>query len=606
MSMNGNYNNKELFLRYLSQSVKHILQKVCFKHALVKNKNNKRKENGMGKAMGTILRVQDLSVTFQEKERQIEAVKHVSLELESAKVLALVGESGSGKTVLCKTILKLLSKKAKIEQGEIWLEDKNLLELSEKKMEMVRGKDISMVFQDPMTSLNPTISIGKQIMEAVLLHEKVSKQEAKKRTLDLLQLVGIEQPEKRFFQHPHHFSGGMRQRVAIAIALACQPKLLLADEPTTALDQKTQQQIIVLLKNIQVKTGVSIIFITHDLSLVETIADRVAVMYCGEIVEENTVARIFATPRHEYTRKLLGYVNYGKGKSHTHGKIHFHHGIAHTHAIDSSKEVQDAHTPNTLMQETKTIHSSLNALMQETQIEHRHSIVIEDLGGNKIEIEKEAERKQLEIKHLSKYFKLDRHTKTEVLKDVSMDIYSGEIVGIVGTSGCGKSTLAKCIMGLYKPDSGEIIYYGDNTKPYKKQMIFQDSASALNPRMTLEEIIAEPLKIKKLYQNKKDLKEQVYYLMEQAELDTSLAKRHPYDVSGGQRQRAAIARAISVQPELIVADEPISSLDISIQAQIVHLFKKLQMERNLTIIFIAHDLPMVEHISDRIIYLEKI
>lgn len=581
--------------------------------------------------MGTILRVQDLSVTFQEKERQIEAVKHVSLELESAKVLALVGESGSGKTVLCKTILKLLSKKAKIEQGEIWLEDKNLLELSEKKMEMVRGKDISMVFQDPMTSLNPTISIGKQIMEAVLLHEKVSKQEAKKRTLDLLQLVGIEQPEKRFFQHPHHFSGGMRQRVAIAIALACQPKLLLADEPTTALDQKTQQQIIVLLKNIQVKTGVSIIFITHDLSLVETIADRVAVMYCGEIVEENTVARIFATPRHEYTRKLLGYVNYGKGKSHTHGKIHFHHGIAHTHAIESTKHTQVTHTPSTFIQgtevtnssftasiqETKNTHSSSTALTQKTknthsfsvvsiqekQIEHRHSVVLEDLGGNKIEIEKEAEKKQLEINHLSKYFKLDRHTKTEVLKDVSMDIYSGEIVGIVGASGCGKSTLAKCIMEIYKPDGGEIIYYGDNTK---KQMIFQDSASALNPRMTLEEIIAEPLKIKRLYQNKKDLKEQVYFLMEQAELDTSLAKRHPYDVSGGQRQRAAIARAISVQPELIVADEPISSLDISIQAQIVHLFKKLQMERNLTIVFIAHDLPMVEHISDRIIYLEKI
>lgn len=584
--------------------------------------------------MGTILRVQDLSVTFQEKERQIEAVKHVSLELESAKVLALVGESGSGKTVLCKTILKLLSKKAKIEQGEIWLEDKNLLELSEKKMEMVRGKDISMVFQDPMTSLNPTISIGKQIMEAVLLHEKVSKQEAKKRTLDLLQLVGIEQPEKRFFQHPHHFSGGMRQRVAIAIALACQPKLLLADEPTTALDQKTQQQIIVLLKNIQVKTGVSIIFITHDLSLVETIADRVAVMYCGEIVEENTVARIFATPRHEYTRKLLGYVNYGKGKSHTHGKIHFHHGIAHTRAIESTKHTQVTQTPSTFIQgtevanssftasiqETKNTHSSSTALTQKTknthsfsvvsvqekQIEHRHSVVLEDLGGNKIEIEKEAEKKQLEINHLSKYFKLDRHTKTEVLKDVSMDIYSGEIVGIVGASGCGKSTLAKCIMEIYKPDGGEIIYYGDNTKKYKKQMIFQDSASALNPRMTLEEIIAEPLKIKRLYQNKKDLKEQVYFLMEQAELDTSLAKRHPYDVSGGQRQRAAIARAISVQPELIVADEPISSLDISIQAQIVHLFKKLQMERNLTIVFIAHDLPMVEHISDRIIYLEKI
>lgn len=518
--------------------------------------------------MDAILQIKQLSVTFPGKEDTL-AVRSVNLNLNKGELLALVGESGSGKTVLCKTMLNILGEKAVIPEGEILLEGQNLLELSDKKMGNIRGRGISMVFQDPYLSLNPTISIGKQIMETVLLHEKISKKDAKIRTLELLKLVDIPQYEKRFAQYPHHFSGGMRQRVAIAIALACRPKILLADEPTTALDQVTQVQIIDLLKKIQNTTDISIIFITHDLSLVENIADNVAVMYQGEIVECGSVDDIFYHTSHEYTKKLLGYRNYGKGISHTHGKIHFHKGVPHTHLVT-----------------TEAITS------------HTHIHVEPDIHG--IET---TTKKLIEIKHLKKYFPLDHHTISKVLDDVTLDIYTGEILGLVGPSGCGKSTLARCIVELYKPTEGTIQYNGDSTKKYRRQMIFQDSASAFNPRMTLEDIIGEPLKIQKLCKNKRELKEKVYDLMRQVELDPNLAPRHPYDVSGGQRQRAAIARALSVDPEFIVADEPISSLDISIQAQIMHLFKKIQKNRNLTILLIAHDLPMVMHISDRIIEL---
>lgn len=520
--------------------------------------------------MGVLLEINQLNVTFHRKDGNVEAVKNVSLNIEDSQVLALVGESGSGKTVLCKSILRL-DNKAEVENGSILLQQNDLLKCSEKEMERVRGKEISMVFQDPMTSLNPTFSIGSQITEAILLHERISKKEARKRAIELLELVGIDYPDKRYSQYPHHFSGGMRQRVAIAIALACQPKLLLADEPTTALDRNTQEQILILLKNIQVKTGIAVLFITHDLSLVESIADRIAVMYQGEIVEENTVARVFSLPQHAYTKRLLGYMDYGKRTGHTHGKIHFHGGVAHTH----------------------------------DDIKKSHTVTVEDFGGIVGSNEEKKRTVLLEVNKLSKEFQLDKYMKTTVFHDFSMKLYQGEIVGLVGNSGCGKSTLARCIMGLYPPTRGEIIYHGDKLRRYKKQMIFQDSASALNPRMTIEEIIAEPLKIKKLYTGKKDLWEKVYFYMEQAELDSSLGKRHPYDVSGGQRQRAAIARAISVEPELIVADEPISSLDISIQAQIIHLFKRLQEQYHLTILLIAHDIPMVEHISDRIIYCES-
>lgn len=543
-----------------------------------------------------MLTINDLIVAFETETGELTAVKGVSLSLEPGETLALVGESGCGKTVLCKSMLKILCERGNIKQGEILLEGKDLVPLQEKEMIPYRGSEIAMVFQDPMTSLDPTMPVGRQITEVIEMTElrklqqlkaeaddtaatageinrKAIRESARQQAIELMRMVEIDNPEQRYNQMPHHFSGGMRQRIAIAIALAGRPKLLLADEPTTALDQQTQAQILALLKKIDATT----IFITHDLSLVEDIADRVAIMQAGEIVETGQVKAIFDNPQHPYTKKLLGYLDYGKGRGHNH-----------------------KHEENT----------------------HGEPLV--------------------EVINAKKYFPLGRKKVHKALDDFSMTINKGEIVGLVGPSGCGKSTLARCIMGMYPLTSGEILFHNNNdalltcslqpsfrTKDNWKQMIFQDSDSAFNPRMTIGEIIAEPMRIAEKKQNSKGLfqrkaigsdpfpdtncqyckswhkkmsmRDKVIDLMKQVELDPELIDRHPYEVSGGQRQRTAIARAISVDPDLIIADEPISSLDISTQAQIVHLFRKLQEERNLTILFIAHDLPMVNHISDRII-----
>ncbi|MEY8532796.1 ABC transporter ATP-binding protein [Blautia pseudococcoides] len=451
--------------------------------------------------METLLEIRGLSVTFQDKEGT-RAARQVNLRLDKGEMAALVGESGSGKTVLCKTILQLLGKKTRVENGEILYRGSNLLEYTEKQMQKFRGKEISMVFQDPYLSLNPTISIGKQIMETILLHEKLSKKEAKDRTLELLELTGFDYCEKRFSQYPHQFSGGMRQRAAIAIALACRPGLLLADEPTTALDVETQQQIMELLAKIRKETGVAILFITHDLGLVENVADRVYVMYQGEIVESGSVSHIFQHAQNPYTVKLLGYRNYGKGIGHTHGKIHFHNGTPHTHGgthdhMHPRLEGDISH-PVTKVEET-SVRDDQVVLVQEPEPE-----------------------KLMEIQHLSKNFRLDRHTVSRVLDDFSLDIYRGEIVGVAGPSGCGKSTLARCIVGLYEPDGGQILYHGDTARIYRRQMIFQDSSSAFNPHMTLEEIIGEPLRIQKLCKGRQELRSRVYSLMEQVELDPAL------------------------------------------------------------------------------------
>lgn len=553
-----------------------------------------------------MLKINDLVVAFETENGELTAVKGVSMELAPGETLALVGESGCGKTVLCKSMLKILCERGNIKEGEILLEGTDLVPLRETEMIPLRGSGIAMVFQDPMTSLDPTMPVGRQIAEVIELRErhrakasgkdysgpagcsrcilgaglsvaeetspemddKAIAAAARKEAIELMRMVEIDQPELRYDQMPHHFSGGMRQRIAIAIALAGEPKLLLADEPTTALDQDTQVQILELLKKIDIAT----IFITHDLSLVEDVADRVAIMQDGSIVETGPVEEIFENPQHPYTKKLLGYLDYGKGRGHN----------------------------------------------------HKHTETVKD-------------DPLVEIIDAKKYFSLGRKNIHKVLDGFSMTIHKGEILGLVGPSGCGKSTLARCIMEMYPLTGGEIRFH--NTQQQEdacslqpsfrnstnwKQMIFQDSAAAFNPRMTIGEIIAEPMKIAdktggssrprsngpfadttcqycKSWKAKMSMRDRVIDLMRQVELEPELIDRYPYEVSGGQRQRAAIARAISVDPQLIIADEPISSLDISTQAQIVHLFRKLQEERNLTILFIAHDLPMVNHISDRII-----
>lgn len=503
-----------------------------------------------------ILQVENLSLSFHGPDGRVPAVRGVSLQVNPGEVVAMVGESGCGKTALCRAILGLHSQHAVIEGGSITLCGKTVTSMTEEELQMVRGKDAAMVFQDPMSSLNPTVSVGGQIAETIRLHEKISRKEAMERAEELLGQVGIPEPHLRSRQYPHHFSGGMRQRVAIAIALASNPALLIADEPTTSLDIATQNQIMQLLQSlVRQNPDRAMLFVTHDLGLAETLADRIVVMKDGRIVEEGSTDRIFSDPRHDYTKKLLGYAAYGKGTSHYHG-----------HLGDPAD----------------------GAFWRTDQCDGRPLVT---------------------VSHLTKAFPLGKQQVRTVLEDFSLNIYKGEIVGLVGDSGCGKSTLARCLMGIYRPEAGEIKF----EEGCRKQMIFQDSASAFNPRMTLEQIIAEPLTIEALRQKKKpgerilkrkeSVREKVLEMMDQVGLPRELAGRHPYDVSGGQRQRAAIARALITDPDFLIADEPIASLDVSMQSQIIHLLKQLHDQRQLTLLLIAHDLPMVEHISDRVVKL---
>ena len=551
--------------------------------------------------MNKILEIENFRLSFQGPFGKATAVRGVDLAVSPGETLALVGESGCGKTALCRAILMLHSQHAEIESGRILLCGRDVTLMTEKELEAVRGKDGAMIFQDPMSSLNPVFSIGNQIMEPILRHQKVSRGEAKQRALELLQQVGIPEPEIRFSQYPHHFSGGMRQRVAIAIALACSPKLLIADEPTTSLDVKPQEQILELLQNVCKDRERGVVFVTHDLGIAGKISDRTAVMKDGIIVEIGKTSEIFENPRHEYTKELMRYARYGKGDSHFHGR----------YTVPAGKIPEKAETEC----EQKIRKSGI------TNGAFRQS------SGNAFDkaAEKETAILAVTVSNLTKTFPLGKKKVQKVLDNFSLTVEKGEIVGIVGPSGCGKSTLARCLAGIYTPDGGTIEF----ADGIKRQMIFQDSASAFNPRMTLVQIIAEPLVIANRKQGRKwgkkagasaerslkqkmerklteaEIREKALSVMAQAELPEELAERHPYDVSGGQRQRAAIARALITEPDFIIADEPISSLDVSTQAQIIHLLKKIRDERDLTMLLIAHDLPMAAHISDRIVEMEK-
>ena len=504
--------------------------------------------------MKRILDIENFRLSFYGPHGRVPAVRGVNLYVNAGETVALVGESGCGKTALCRAILGLHSSHAKVEGGSINLSGLKVTEMNDKQLEAVRGKEAAMVFQDPMTSLNPTFSIGSQIRDAILLHENISKTEAKAKAVRLLEMVEIPQAELRYKQYPHHFSGGMRQRAAIAIALACNPTLIIADEPTTALDIRTQNEIMGLLKKLCREQGKAMLFITHDLGLAENMADRTAVMKDGLIIEQGITGEIFRNPKEEYTKKLLGYVAYGKGTSHYHGN-------------------------------------------------YKGQAVDENAGTNTDADAVPVPASAILIENLRKSFSLGKKTFRPVLKDFNLTIMSGEIVGLVGSSGSGKSTLARCIMGIYKPEGGRVTV----ADGMKIQMIFQDSASSFNPRMLIWEIIAEPADIEARRQGHRIKKAELRCFAETAAeacgLEKELLERYPYDISGGQRQRAAIARALITDPDIIIADEPISSLDVPVQSQIVHLLKKLHDERNLTMLIISHDVPMVEHISDRIIHI---
>jgi len=498
----------------------------------------------------TVLKVSDLRVSFLGHDKEFEAVRGVSFEVKKGETLGIVGESGSGKSVTARSIMRLLpSPPSYLKDGEIEFQGENLVHKTEKEMESIRGRDISMIFQDPMTSLNPTIQIGKQIAESLIKHQNLSKGDAKKRTIELLKLVGIRNSEARYSQYPHEFSGGMRQRVMIAIALACRPALLIADEPTTALDVTIQAQILNLMKDMQQRFGTSIILITHDLGVVAGMCDRVAVMKDGEIVETGTTEEIFYNPKHSYTKKLL------------------------------------------------------NALPRLDEKKKPKRTPLRTIG-----IEKG--KPLLEVKSLKQHFDVGKGSVVKAVDDISFHIKPGETLGLVGESGSGKSTTGRAILRLHELTDGDVLYQGmainrlskNEMKTMRRhmQMIFQDPYSSLNPRFKVLDIIGQALDIHRLSENKEVRKKRVEELLVMVGLEPAHAMRYPHEFSGGQRQRIGIARALAVEPDFIVCDEPLSALDVSIQSQIVELLEDLQHRLGLTYLFIAHDLSMVKHISDRV------
>ena len=505
-----------------------------------------------------------LQISYKTRKGLLPVVKGVSFSLKGNETLGLIGGSGCGKTTLCKAITGLLGNEAEV---------KGILE---KKRDTV----FAFIFQDPYLSLDPSFTIGKQIQEAVLIQmkrddfhgtKKEIEAQAKKRAIELLGLVGIRDAEERYNHIPLNFSGGMRQRAAIAIALAMNPDVIIADELTSSLDEENKLQIIKLLDDIKNETGVSVIIVTHDLGLVKNHCDRVLIMKDGVIAEQGDSKKIFSDPRDQYTKRLLSYSRYSESSEHTHGDLHFHDGKPHSHKHDDINK--------------KAVHG--------------HDEVIADIKkddrlGHVPHI--------IEIKNLSKSYKSKGHYIVDVLKDVTFNIHKGELLGLSGKSGVGKTTLAKCIVGLEKPDKGEIIFADELIDSKSRQMIFQDSKSSLNPRMTVKSLVKESLDLRKGLKQR-DKHHDVLKLLHMVELDEQLLSKRPYEISGGQRQRVAIARALAMEPKFLIADEPISSLDLMTRSQIIHLIKKIQEENNLTVLLISHDLPMLMHVCDRIISL---
>lgn len=546
-----------------------------------------------------LLKVNGLTTAFETGEGLFKAVDNVSFELNQGEVLGIVGESGSGKSVTSLSIMQLIQAPAgKITGGAISYihENKtiNLLALPEKEKRNYRGQHIAMIFQEPMTSLNPVLTCGYQVAEALILHLQLSKAEAKEKTIALFRKVHLPRPDDIYKSYPHQLSGGQKQRVMIAMAISCNPSVLIADEPTTALDVTVQATILDLLRELQRETGMSIIFITHDLGVIAELADRVLVMYKGKIVEEGKVKDVFRKPAHPYTKGLL------------------------------------ACRPmlNARLKKLPTIADfmTMNHDGSFSEKEGNISIVVDRLKINEQEVVER--RKELYIKEpllvvesLSMTYDIKsgffgkKRGEVRAVDNVSFNVYPGETLGLVGESGCGKTTLGRAILKLVAPTGGRVTFKkheltrmsDKEIRPLRKnmQIIFQDPYSSLNPRMTIGAAIMEPMKVHHLFENDSMRKEQVLLLLKKVNLKEEHFGRYPHEFSGGQRQRIGIARALALHPEFIICDESVSALDVSVQAQVLNLLNDLKSEFGFTYIFISHDLSVVKFMSDRIMVMNQ-
>ena len=538
-----------------------------------------------------LLRITDLSIHFVAESGTTNALKNISLAVARNEILAIVGESGSGKSVTALSILQLLAKTAKITNGKIIFSEDgqneiDLVGLQGKELQQIRGNKIAMIFQEPMTSLNPVFTCGYQVAESLKLHKKLSNAAARLQAIEWFRKVKLPEPEKIFSKYPHQLSGGQKQRVMIAIAMCCKPSLLICDEPTTALDVTVQKNILQLIKELQLEEKMGVIFITHDLGVVSEIADNIAVMYKGEIVENTSVKEIFRNPQHPYTKGLLACrpILHQKGER-LPVVSDFLKKKSEVESLQSEIEVpkpETTHQTSDLKPQTSTL---------------------------------------LRVGHLSVWFPGKKNlfgkplSHTRAVDDVSFEVIKGETLGLVGESGCGKTTLGRVLLRLIEPTAGEIIYNGiDLTKettneiiPLRKdiQLVFQDPYSSLNPRLTIGAAITEPLKVHGQYKNEKQRKEKVIELLEKVDLDAKHFNRYPHEFSGGQRQRIVIARALALNPSFIICDEPVSALDVSVQAQVLNLLNDIKKEFGFTTIFISHDLSVVRYISDRIMVMHK-
>ncbi len=530
-------------------------------------------------AHANLLEVEKLNISFYKDAIEKQIIKNISFQIKPDEIVAVVGESGSGKSISSLALMGLLPKGiSKITSGSILFNSHNLVELSDNDFQKIRGNEIAMIFQEPMSSLNPSMRCGKQVEEILNQHSKLSSKAIKAEVLNLFEKVKLPNPGRMSKAYPHEISGGQKQRVMIAMAIACKPKLLIADEPTTALDVTVQKEILDLLKDLQKSTKMSVLFISHDLSLVSELADRVMVMYKGEIVEQGTTEMIFNTPKNNYTKALI--------------------------AARPSTEIR--------LKQLPTISDFMSDSVSKTTISNL------DRKKNHEKLYAQApllEVIDLEKTYLSKtgWFTKDRPFKA--VDGVNFKIYPGETVGLVGESGCGKSTLGNAILHLDKATSGKINYNGEDItnlgnsemRQLRKdiQIIFQDPFASLNPRLTVGNAILEPMKVHNIGNSDIERKEKVLTILEKVGLERSFFNRYPHEFSGGQRQRIGIARTIALEPQLIVCDESVSALDISVQAQVLNLLNDLKQQFGFTYLFISHDLAVVKYMADQLIVMNK-